>query len=192
MAEPPTFAEMAVETRISLDDISAATFAIWLECQAAVRIASGKEVLAARIGLNPDVTARILAGDYRHTEVLAAAHYFFREMIPHEAAFRALVNGSKNEVTHERPATEQLPVDRLDRPAGENPQATMGDDAGEQDCRGNGAWADPECGDWESPAARPLIAAQADPAGQGLRPGRQAEGAHQEAEAPWRTVVSHR
>jgi hypothetical protein len=97
----PSFADVAVALRTADIDLAEMSFCLWLQSAASAERAAKLDQLAARIGLAPDVTQRIIQGERRHAEVIAFAHDFFRAAIAHEDEFLELLARTKQEREHD-------------------------------------------------------------------------------------------
>jgi hypothetical protein len=81
-------AEIAIELTNAANDASLAecAFALELEAMAAGRTRAKLEVLASRIGLSADASAKVLDDWQRRARLVHAASAIMRRLIPHEAA----------------------------------------------------------------------------------------------------------
>lgn len=88
-----SLAEIAVELRLAHVDWAEISFALWFQGLCAGDRQRRLELLTAKIGLPVELSERIIAGEYRHTEAIARAHDIFKQLIPHEAEVARLLAG---------------------------------------------------------------------------------------------------
>lgn len=84
-------AELAVELRLCKTEFPQISFALMLEAGIRHCKAQQVETLAARIGLDSEISRRIIWGANRRVELVGAAHQIFKTLIPHEDAVRRLL-----------------------------------------------------------------------------------------------------